>query len=61
MAGINIKIYKVKKILNENGWVYDRNSGDHLIFVKDNRHMSIPIHPNGLILQRLFRENDIKY
>lgn len=61
MAGINIKFREVKKILIKNGWVVDRNSGDHIIFIKDNKHISIPFHPNGLIIQRLFRENDIKY
>ena len=34
MAGINLKFREVKKILIENGWIVDRNSGDHIIFKK---------------------------
>lgn len=61
MAGINIKYRDVKKILIKNGWKIDRYSGDHTIFKKDEKHISIPNHPNGLIIQRLFRENDIAH
>lgn len=59
MAGINIKYRDVKRILIDNGWKIDRYSGDHTIFIKDGKHISVPYHPNGLIIQRLFRENDI--
>lgn len=61
MAGIQMKFREVKRILIDNGWKIDRCSGDHTIFIKDNKHISIPAHPNGLMLQRLFRENDIMY
>ena len=61
MAGIQMKFWQVKRILIDNGWKIGRYSGDHAIFIKDNKHISIPETPNGLMLQRLFRENDIKY
>lgn len=59
MAGINIKFRNVKRILIDNGWKIDRYSGDHAIFIKDGKHISVPNHPNGLIIRRLFKENGI--
>ena len=61
MAGIQMKFREVKRILIDNGWTINRHKGDHTIFIKDNKHISIPFNPNGLMLQRLFRENDIRY
>lgn len=61
MAGIQMKFREVKRILIDNGWTVNRHKGDHTIFIKDNKHIFIPLNPNGLMLQRLFRENDIRY
>ena len=62
MAGINIKFREVEKILKANGFKRARTSGDHVIFKKGERHISIPCHKvNGIVLQRLFKENNIKF
>ena len=43
MAGIQMKYREVKRILKDNGWAINRYSGDHTIFIKDNKHISIPL------------------
>lgn len=62
MAGLNWKFRKIDKVLKANGFVVDRYSGDHVIYKRDEKHISIPRPScNGLILQRLFKENNIKF
>lgn len=63
MAGINLKFNKIDKILRDNGFIRVRTKGDHIIYKRnDDETISLPCPKvNGLILQRLFREFDIKY
>lgn len=61
MAGINLKYRQIKKILLNNGFQEVRTTGDHHIFKRQAHEIiSIPLSCNGLIVQRLFREFDIK-
>lgn len=63
MAGLNLKHHKINKILLNNGFQLVRTTGDHKIYKRgENETISIPCpNCNGLILQRLFREFNIKY
>lgn len=62
MAGLNWKYRKIDKVLRDNGFSIDRKKGDHVIYKRGENHISIPCsNCNGIMLQRLFKENDIKY
>ena len=63
MAGINLKFNKIEKILKDNGFIRVRTKGDHIIYKRgEGETISLPCPKvNGLILQRLFREFNIKY
>lgn len=63
MAGINLKFKKIDKILRDNGFQCDRHSGSHAIYKRnEGETITIPVpNCNGLILQRLFRQYNIKY
>lgn len=62
MAGLNLKYRKIDKVLRANGFSIDRYNGDHVIYKRNETHIAIPRPKcNGIILQRLFKENDIKY
>lgn len=62
MAGINLKYRQIKKILLDNGFKEVRKpKSDHHIFKRQPHEIiSIPMSCNGLIVQRLFREFNIK-
>lgn len=61
MAGINMKFNKIDKILRKNGFKRVRQTGDHVIYYRGEDHISIPyVKCNGLLLQRLFKENNIE-
>lgn len=50
-------------LLRRNGYVFDRFSGDHCIFVNDVNTISIPFHGkeiNRMLAQRLIKENNLK-
>lgn len=63
MAGINLKHKKIDKILRNNGFKIVRYTGDHAIYKRnEDEIISIPKpNCNGLILQRLFRQYNIKF
>ena len=62
MAGINLKYKDIHRLLLDNGFIFIRNSGDHKIYKRNNKTISVPCpNCNGLILQRLLKENNIKY
>nr|DAU46119.1 MAG TPA: hypothetical protein [Caudoviricetes sp.] len=62
MAGIQLKFHKLNKILKNNGYQIDHQTGSHIIYKKGEKHISIPLCSlNGVVIQRLFKENDIKY
>lgn len=51
---------RVHKNSTENGYLYSRHSGDHAIYVKDGRHISIPQKLECVIARRLIRENNLE-
>lgn len=61
MAGINLKFKDIERILIDNGFTRVRTKGDHVIYKRGTDTLSIPCPKcNGLILQRLFRQFNIK-
>lgn len=49
------------KIVKFNGFWYNRNNGDHAIYVNDKgRHISIPKNLECVIAQRLIKENSLE-
>lgn len=51
------------RVVRKNGYSYSRHNGDHAIYVKGGRHISIPQKLESVIARRLIRENnlDIKF
>lgn len=48
------------KIVEFNGFYYDRHNGDHAIYVNDKgRHISIPKNLECVIALRLIKENNL--
>lgn len=48
------------KIIEFNGFYYDRHSGDHAIYVNNKgRHISIPNNLKCVIALRLIKENNL--
>lgn len=48
------------RIVKCNGFHYNRNNGDHAIYVNDKgRHISIPHRLNSCIALRLIKENNL--
>lgn len=48
------------KIVESNGFYYDRHNGDHAIYVNDKgRHISIPKNLECVIARRLIKENNL--
>lgn len=49
------------KIVEFNGFYYDRYNGDHAIYVNDKgRHISIPKNLKSVIARRLIKENNLE-
>ena len=48
------------RILVDNGYHYDRHSGDHYIYTKDKRHISIPETLQCVIARRLIKEYNLE-
>jgi predicted RNA binding protein YcfA (HicA-like mRNA interferase family) len=47
------------RIIQRNGFTYNRHSGDHAIYVRDGKHLSIPQKLNSVIARRLVKENNL--
>ncbi len=50
-------------LLRQNGYVFSRNSGDHVIFCNDVNTISVPYKGKGLnrmLVRRLIKENNLK-
>lgn len=48
------------KIVEKNGFLYDRHKGDHAIYVNNaGRHISIPKNLACVIAKRLIKENNL--
>ena len=48
------------RIVQRNGFIYNRHNGDHAIYVKDGRHISIPRKLESVIARRLIKENKLE-
>ena len=49
------------KIVEFNGFYYNRHNGDHAIYVNDRgRHISIPKNLECVIARRLIKENNLE-
>ena len=49
------------KIVEKNGFHYDRYNGSHAIYVNDKgRHISIPLNLECVIARRLIKENNLE-
>ena len=61
MAGIALNPRQFERLLKDNGYIYDRQSGDHRIFIKNGKHISFNLRKlNPIIVQRLIRENGLE-
>lgn len=50
------------KIVERNGFRYERHNGDHAIYYNDKgRHISIPKKLECVIAHRLIKENNLKW
>ena len=43
-----------------NGYSYSRHNGDHAIYVRDGKHISIPHRLESVIALRLIKENKLE-
>lgn len=48
------------RILIANGFTFNRHSGDHSVFIKDGKHISIPETLSSVIARRLIKENNLE-
>lgn len=48
------------RVVKYNGYSYNRHNGDHAIYTKDGKHISIPGKLKSVIAMRLIRENKLK-
>ncbi len=58
----NMKQYTQRefiRVVRKNGFSYSRHNGDHAIYVKDGRHISIPQKLECVIARRLIKENQL--
>lgn len=47
------------RVVLRNGFLYSRHNGDHAIYTKNGRHISIPQKLESVIARRLIRENNL--
>lgn len=47
------------RLLNNNGFECTRNKGDHYIYKRGNRTITINRNPNQMVMQRLIKENNL--
>lgn len=47
------------RVVKHNGYSYNRHNGDHAIYVKDGRHISIPQKLESVIARRLIKEHKL--
>lgn len=61
MAGIALDRRQFERLLKDNGYKYNRQSGDHRIFTKEGcNHISFNMSKlNPIIVQRLIKENNL--
>ena len=47
---------EAEKLLFENGFILDRQSGSHRIYKKDNKRMVIPYHSGKILHPKIIKE-----
>ena len=47
------------RMLERNGYSYSRNNGSHSIYVKDGKHITVPLRIRAVIARRLIKENNL--
>lgn len=61
MTQKDYNIREFERLLANNGWIYDHQTGDHKIWIKNGRHMSVPIRKkNPMLFRRLIKENRLE-
>lgn len=48
------------KMIKANGFVVVRKTGDHIIYERNGKHMSVPVRVNPMVARRLCKENNLK-
>lgn len=57
----NYSAKEFEKLLSDNGWTYDHQTGDHKIYYKNGKHVSVPIRKkNPMLFRRLIKENGLE-
>jgi predicted RNA binding protein YcfA (HicA-like mRNA interferase family) len=46
-------------MIERNGYHYLRNNGSHAIYVKDGKHITVPLRIEAPIAKRLIKENNL--
>ena len=62
MAGIALNPRQFERLLKDNGYRYDHQTGDHRIFTKEGaNHISFNLRKlNPIIVQRLIKEHNLE-
>ena len=61
MAGIALNPRQFERLLKDNGYVYDHQTGDHRIYIKNGNHISFNLRKlNPIVVQRLIKENRLE-
>ena len=47
------------RMIERNGYHYLRNNGSHAIYVKDGKHITVPLRIEAPIAKRLIKENNL--
>lgn len=47
------------KMVEKNGYHYVRNNGSHSIYIKDGKHITIPLRIEAPIAKRLIKEHNL--
>ena len=46
-------------MLERNGYSYSRNNGSHSIYMKEGKHITVPLRIRAVIARRLIKENNL--
>lgn len=57
-----MKLRDFEKILKKNDYVFDHQTGDHRIWYKDGKHISVSLSrlKNPMLVKRLVKENELE-
>lgn len=61
MAGLNMNPREFQRILKNNGFVFNHQTGDHRIWYRGDQHISVTASKlNPIVAQRLVKEYKLK-